>query len=80
MVLMDRENHTTNAEPIRSVLLIDYLYIEIFWDLFFWWDFQENFDFIEITDNTDLSSELACSAGNCDIDVDLETLKVGEES
>ena len=35
---------------------------------------------IEITDNTDLSSELACSAGNCDIDVDLETLKVGEES
>jgi ribonucleoside-triphosphate reductase (thioredoxin) len=35
---------------------------------------------IEITDNTDLSGELACSAGNCDIDVDLETLKVSEES
>ena len=35
---------------------------------------------IEITDNTDLSGELACSTGNCDIDVDLETLKVSEES
>ena len=35
---------------------------------------------IETTDNTDLSGELACSSGNCEIDIDLETLKVGEES
>ena len=35
---------------------------------------------IETKDNTDLSSELACSSGNCEIDIDLETLKVGEES
>ena len=35
---------------------------------------------IEITDNTDLKGELACSGGNCEVDVDLEKLKVGEES
>jgi ribonucleoside-diphosphate reductase alpha chain len=35
---------------------------------------------VEVTDNTDLSGELACSSGNCEIDIDLETLKVGEES
>ena len=35
---------------------------------------------IEITDNTDLKGELACSGGNCEVDVDLEKLKVSEES
>ena len=35
---------------------------------------------VELSDNTDLSGELACSGGNCEIDIDLSELKVNEES
>ena len=31
---------------------------------------------IELDDNTDLSGELACSGGSCEIDVDLKSLSV----
>ena len=30
---------------------------------------------IELDDNTDLSGELACSGGNCEIDVDMNSIK-----
>ena len=30
---------------------------------------------IELEDNTDLSGELACAGGTCEIDVDLKTIK-----
>ena len=30
---------------------------------------------IELDDNTDLSGELACSGGQCEIDVDMDSLK-----
>ena len=34
---------------------------------------------VELDDNTDLSGELACSGGNCEIDVDLKNLEDTEE-
>ena len=34
---------------------------------------------IELDDNTDLSGELACSGGSCEIDVDLKSLKETEK-
>ena len=30
---------------------------------------------VELDDNTNLSGELACSGGNCEIDVDLKSIK-----
>jgi ribonucleoside-triphosphate reductase len=30
---------------------------------------------IELDDNTDLSGELACSGGNCEIDVDMKSIE-----
>ena len=34
---------------------------------------------VELDDNTDLSGELACSGGNCEIDVDLKSIEDTEE-
>jgi len=34
---------------------------------------------VELDDNTDLSGELACSGGSCEIDVDLKTIEKEEE-
>ena len=33
---------------------------------------------VELDDNTDLSGELACSGGNCEIDIDIKTMEDGE--
>ena len=35
---------------------------------------------VELDDNTDLSGELACSGGSCEIDVDLKNLEEVNES
>lgn len=35
---------------------------------------------VEIEDNTDLSGELACAGGNCEIDIDLTKTQVSEVS
>ena len=35
---------------------------------------------IELTDNTDLSGELACAGGACEVDIDLSSIKQTEET
>ena len=57
MVLMDRENHTTNAEPIRPDLLPEYLDTETY----FSGDFsKKTLIFIRIIDNKTISYTICC--------------------